>query len=227
MKNTGIIYKVVNTINNKIYIGLTTKTLNHRKSQHIYDAVNKHRICIFYHAIRKYGTSVFEWSVIWEGDVNILSKMEIFYIQKHNSYFKIGHGYNMTIGGERPPINLKENHHNYDHSLYCFYHINGDIEQNITYYNMRIKYSICATPLRQLINGNLKIVKGWALTKNEFNIIKSKSKYNAYSFIHKTGLKEVNITPSNMCKKYNLKSNSLSMVIHKHKQSIKGWRLCS
>lgn len=48
-----IVYKATNNINNKVYIGITTKTLEHRKSIHKKDSKTKDTY--FYKAIRKYG----------------------------------------------------------------------------------------------------------------------------------------------------------------------------
>ena len=59
----GIIYKVTNLQNGKVYIGQTIRTLNQRRTQHIYDARNS---CSFYfhNAIRKYGEDSFVWEQI-------------------------------------------------------------------------------------------------------------------------------------------------------------------
>ena len=51
----GYIYKIVNDINDKIYIGQITTDLNTRLSQHKYDAKNNTRNMYIYKAMRKYG----------------------------------------------------------------------------------------------------------------------------------------------------------------------------
>lgn len=48
-----IVYKATNKLNDKVYIGITTKTLRHRMSIHKKDAKVKNTY--FYRAIRKYG----------------------------------------------------------------------------------------------------------------------------------------------------------------------------
>lgn len=92
-----IVYKAVNKINGKIYIGQTSHTLEVRKAQHFKKArsgINTH----FYNAIRKYGEDAFEFSIVCEAkskqDLNLL---ETYYIQKYNS---IKDGYNMVDGGD-------------------------------------------------------------------------------------------------------------------------------
>lgn len=48
-----IVYKATNTNNNKVYIGITTKTLEHRMKIHKKDS--KRKDTYFYKAIRKHG----------------------------------------------------------------------------------------------------------------------------------------------------------------------------
>ena len=57
-----IVYKATNKINNKVYIGITTKTLEHRKSIHKKDSKTKNTY--FYKAIRKHGFDYIKWEVI-------------------------------------------------------------------------------------------------------------------------------------------------------------------
>lgn len=99
-----IVYKAVNKVNGKIYVGQTRHTLEQRKSAHIKRAksgVNTH----FYCALRKYGEDAFEWSVICtansKSDLNLL---ETYYIQKYNS---IECGYNMVDGGNNNVMDIK------------------------------------------------------------------------------------------------------------------------
>lgn len=102
METYGIIYKVTNLINGKIYIGQTVRTLEERINQHFYDA-DKVDGFIFYKAIRKYGRESFNWCIIDSGQSREeLNDKEIFWIKFYNSYIKFqnSNGYNMTIGGE-------------------------------------------------------------------------------------------------------------------------------
>lgn len=90
-----IIYKVTNLIDGKIYIGKTEKTLEQRKSRHLYQVNNKQYNSIFHSAIRKYGQENFIWEII---DNCLFIELEKFYIKKFNS--KAPNGYNLTDGGE-------------------------------------------------------------------------------------------------------------------------------
>lgn len=58
------VYMVINKINLKRYVGATTRTLDHRRKQHIYDANRGCERGAFHAAIRKYGPSSFVWTVL-------------------------------------------------------------------------------------------------------------------------------------------------------------------
>lgn len=57
-----LIYKATNIENGKCYIGQTTKTLEHRKREHLDSAKNP--IFRFHRAIKMYGADKFIWEVI-------------------------------------------------------------------------------------------------------------------------------------------------------------------
>lgn len=97
----GVIYKIENKLNGKIYIGKSTnesRRLSDHKDQ------SKRTKTKFYNAVRKYGWENFEYSIIEEMDMETkqqlnlhLSLREIYYINEFNTIKK---GYNTTIGGE-------------------------------------------------------------------------------------------------------------------------------
>ena len=96
-----IVYKITNKVNNKIYIGLTNKSLQKRWKAHCNSAFSKNDPYVFHKAIRKYGEDSFKKEIL-ESDLteDDAKEKEIFYIKKFNSYYLNGHGYNMTYGGE-------------------------------------------------------------------------------------------------------------------------------
>ena len=183
---SGYIYKVTNLVNNKIYIGQTTQTFNVRKSGHISKAINKKSNSAFHAAIRKYGIEQFEWSIIWTGDSELLDEMEIYYIQKYNSFINNKKGYNMTLGGggnrgfvmsdeqkekirqTKKSQSLKgKKSKRYNNTTYSFMNIiTGVVENNITAYDLRTKYNLHHSNLSALIKGDrVKSYKGWKLIK--------------------------------------------------------------
>lgn len=99
----GIIYKITNIKNGKIYIGKTKKNINIRFQQHLHNAFSeeirfKHLPLI--NAIRKYGTSSFVIEKIDEAQSNEeLNNKERKWIKDLNSLDK-NIGYNVSQGGE-------------------------------------------------------------------------------------------------------------------------------
>lgn len=91
------IYKITNKINNKIYIGQTTKTISLRWKRHYMDALKNRTNTKFAKAIRKYGKNNF---IVEEIDTaknkEELNQKEIYWINYYNSILK---GYNSVDGG--------------------------------------------------------------------------------------------------------------------------------
>lgn len=97
----SVIYKITNKINNKIYIGFTTKTTEKRFKIHLNCINNKqYKNSLLYKAIRKYGFENFKSETIIEGNFNLqlLSELEKHYIQLYNT-FNPKIGYNLNKGG--------------------------------------------------------------------------------------------------------------------------------
>jgi predicted GIY-YIG superfamily endonuclease len=55
----GLVYKVTNSINDKIYIGITTKTIEERQKDHLKKS-RKGKSYAFQDAIASYGIDVFK-----------------------------------------------------------------------------------------------------------------------------------------------------------------------
>lgn len=93
----GIIYSVTNIMNNKKYIGQTTKSLKTRKQNHL--STIKRNDTAFQKAINKYGKEKFIWEIIDQAySQEDLDNKEIFWIDYYNTYGCSG--YNMTLGGQ-------------------------------------------------------------------------------------------------------------------------------
>ena len=54
-----LIYKITNNINKKVYIGLTTCTLDYRWSKHLIEAHNLNNTKHLYQSMRRYGINNF------------------------------------------------------------------------------------------------------------------------------------------------------------------------
>lgn len=106
-----IVYKATNKINNKVYIGITTKTLEHRKRIHIRDSKTKNTY--FYRALRKYGENNFEWEIIDSAEtMEELEELERYYINLYDSFNNKKKGYNSTSGGHNLYEITDEERHN-------------------------------------------------------------------------------------------------------------------
>lgn len=94
-----VIYRVINKVNEKCYIGKTTQNFEKYKKIHIRLALQgKGKNRPFYSAIRKYGPENFEWSILYECKTKEeLNEREKQYIKEYESY---GNGYNATSGGD-------------------------------------------------------------------------------------------------------------------------------
>lgn len=96
------IYKVVNLIDGKVYIGqsinIEERWRMHRTSPFNHNSYSYNKP--FYRAIRKHGLENFSFSVIEECNQEDLNSKEIYWISEYQSYPpKLGKGYNLTMGG--------------------------------------------------------------------------------------------------------------------------------
>ena len=94
----SFIYKIENIVNNKCYVGWTSKTVESRWNEHKCDALKIRDNRKFYNAIRKYGIEIWDVTILCEVENNeIAKKKEIEFIELYDSY---NNGYNSTLGGD-------------------------------------------------------------------------------------------------------------------------------
>jgi len=90
------IYKITNKVNNKSYIGYTSRDnvelrIREHFSPSVYNGREKRPL---YSAIKKYGVDSFDWEILYEGDDALTKESE--YISKYGDY-------NLHEGGNVPP----------------------------------------------------------------------------------------------------------------------------
>ena len=95
------VYKIYNSVNGFIYIGMTTRKPEKRWKEHLRCAKSANRR--LYRAMRKHGIENFKFEVIATlkelKSKDLLFQVEKQYITENNSYW---FGYNDTLGGKRP-----------------------------------------------------------------------------------------------------------------------------
>lgn len=103
------IYKIENSINNKVYIGQSTnieKRFAQHKSPYEQERFSDKPL---YKAFSKYGIQNFNFEVLEECDIEKLNEKECYWIKKYNSLCH-EFGYNIRSGGE---CNAGEDHPNH------------------------------------------------------------------------------------------------------------------
>lgn len=95
-----ICYLVTNNVNQKKYVGITRNTLAVRWKRHYYKAMSGGGYAL-HRAIRKYGADKFDHVTLCKNITKeAIDMVEQQMIVAHNTRCGIGHGYNMTEGGE-------------------------------------------------------------------------------------------------------------------------------
>lgn len=167
---TGLIYKFTNKINNKIYIGQTTQTLEQRVNKHLQSLDDN---TYFHRSLKKYGINNFNIETIEESiPLSELDNREIYWIKYYNSYYTSGKGYNLTKGGQwgassqlicgsaeeeikdlikNSNLTFSQIGNLFGVSLSCI----SDINRGKTFFENEIQYPIRNTPQRTLLNNEL------------------------------------------------------------------------
>lgn len=94
------IYKIENLINHKIYIG-QTNNLKRRFSEHKARGYQKDGHKVLYYAFDKYGIENFSFDIVEKVEDCEANCREQYWIAYYDSF---ENGYNMTQGGDAPPV---------------------------------------------------------------------------------------------------------------------------
>lgn len=127
-------YLITNTINNKVYIGVTKKDINIRLKEHIKVAKSNSKKQSIHHAIIKYGVNNFTISALHHfHDKSKAFKFEKIFIEQYDSFKS---GYNETIGGDCGPAKT------YKHSIETVIAIIEDYCSGVKLKTLSIRYGI-------------------------------------------------------------------------------------
>jgi group I intron endonuclease len=99
MNGKGYIYLITNEINHKGYVGKTNLTVAKRWKTHLYHA-KRGSMQAIHCAIREYGLDNFSVREICRCDELLLNDLEKHYIEFFGTLAHVGHGYNLTVGGD-------------------------------------------------------------------------------------------------------------------------------
>jgi len=118
-----VLYLVTNTVNEKHYVGVTTRDINRRMSEHMCHAVKKNGQGAFYRAVRKYGRAAFMVDILGYFDTaHAALAAEVAYIAQHQPEYNstqggdAGNGGNLTAAG-RAKISLTSKGNQYAKGL--------------------------------------------------------------------------------------------------------------
>lgn len=228
----GIIYKVTNIQNNKIYIGQTTRSLEERKYHHFYRADHELEITHthFINAIRKYGKDAFQWEQIDQADSQQeLNNKEIYWIDYYDS---INHGYNIQEGGNQSKSEK------FLLSCGCrpflFFKVNGEfLGRFLSQKECADKYLIAATHISDLVNNRMTSCNGYiAILEEDFTqkilqekIKNSKQTFRPFIAVNIKTLEQFGpFTTMKSCQEFfGFKSNHISEVLSGKRQSQNGY----
>lgn len=99
MEREGFIYKITNNVNQKIYVGQTSRNIEKRFNEHITSALRGDYHSLLGKAIVKYGWQNFSIEEIEKVPISKLDEREKYWIQVLNSR-NTDIGYNISIGGK-------------------------------------------------------------------------------------------------------------------------------
>lgn len=155
----SFIYKITNKINDKVYIGYTSRTPDRRFYEHTWEAENRideDSSCL-HKAMNKYGINSFTIEVIEEfsEDEKDWQELEKFYIQQYNSL--VPNGYNILIGGDKPPVRYGDKNNKTKLSDEKLQELYMDLrDTTIPYQTLSEKYGLSLSQLGRINNGTAR-----------------------------------------------------------------------
>lgn len=230
------IYRILNTKNNKCYIGQTEESpATIRWHKHRYELNrNNHRNTHLQHAWNKYGEDIFTFEVIEECSTKeLLNEAEERWVAHYKS---LNMHYNIKDGGNHTAHSIESTHKmskaakpegwpdvmSPDGKLYSIKSLHGFcLEHNLTY-----------SVMYRMVNGKCRYHKGWHLPDTDLTL--STNEYKSVlarparwsQILSPDGILHT-ITPSfkGFCRHYNLKPYYLKRVMEGKSKTHRGWTI--
>ena len=219
------IYKITNIINNKIYIGQTSKDLKTR----FYSHCRQNNCIALYSAIKKYGKENFKIEEIFSSEnQNEIDHMEKKLIKDYSSNHR-EIGYNIKEGGLvcGVPQTIIDKMRKF-HKCKDFYGKNsmGNILNFKSLCQCSSKTGISKLRIKSILNKNIENRCDWNFSYNKQDILninvpkKEEKTYVAYNILSKETL--VFNSFKDLCQKTKISSTCIKRVINKN-NNFKNW----
>lgn len=227
----GIIYKVTNKENGKIYIGQTIQSLNERINKHYYKARQDEYTTHFINALRKYPKGSFTWEIIEEFDSqDELNEREKYWIAYYNS---IEEGYNTKDGGQTIIVTDKFLEQCGSRPFYAFDLQGNKIGEFLNQREFSRDYEVSKGDLYRMLHNQVHYCNGVicidkeTFTEERLRECVRQAQIKAAPFIARnieTGEVFGPFTNKTECKKVlGLKSNHISEVLQKKRKTQEGY----
>lgn len=205
-----VIYKIENTINNKVYIGSTCDFNRRYKTHFNHLRLNKHCNIHLQRSYNIYGVRYFVMSIIEDNiPSNIITSKEDYYIQKYDSY---KNGYNGSqFSSFRDYTKLSTNQHKNKKPLVSYNIIDGTIEKFTSFADAKKVGHISQILQKKRLCGYGRL---WFL-ESEFSIETFRKKYQEYVNKKERKSRKTKIKIKNIDKK-----NKLKRLIRYNEQEI-------
>ena len=195
----GLIYKVTNNINDKVYIGQTTGTLHKRQLKHESGSRKRKPPIHFHRALKKHSIEAFTWKILdYCNDKIELNDMEYHYIMQFDSY---KNGYNQTLGWEGSCGRI------------CKDSTKEKISKTKTGIPLSKDHKAKLSKMRRGVKKSPEHIK---------NVARAKSQY--WEIIHPNGNKETIRNLSAFCRDHNISDRGMWLVANKYRTHHKGFK---
>jgi hypothetical protein len=215
----GTIYRCLNTITGKSYIGQTRQSLETRIKGHYSQSKRKNSNTKFARALRKYDRQFWEWSTLKEVPVEQIDEEEKKCIAEFGA---CKYGYNTLTGREYTIMpETRQTTKGLNQNIYNFYHCDYG-EVSCTIWELIKNYNLPHhTGINQVIHKTRPRYKGWILAEFKDDYDKAIHLHEFWHPIHGY----IKCTPADLTRNYNVCHASISHLFSGRSIRAKNWYL--